>query len=135
MSRENIDRVRKALDRFNRTGLIAVDHLAPDFQMHQASPIDTAGVFHGRDALRDSLHELQESFEDLKFEAERFIQAPSGDVVVLIRVRGRGRGSGAQVDNRTACFEATRPLAWWSTKSKPKPSKPWGCGSSPGEFR
>ena len=103
MSRENIDRFRKALDRFNSTGAIAVDHLAPDFQMHQASSIlDTAGVFHGPDALRDSLHELQESFEDLRFEGERFIEAPSGEVVVFIRVRGRGRGSGAQMDNRIA---------------------------------
>ena len=102
MSRENVDRFRKALDRFNKTGVIAVDHLAPDFEMHQTSPIDTAGVFQGREALRDSLHEMQESFEDLKFEAERFIEAPSGELVVFIRVRGRGRGSGAQMDNRVA---------------------------------
>jgi ketosteroid isomerase-like protein len=103
MSQENIDRLRTGLDAFNKTGEIDIEFLAPDFEMHQASSIiDTAGVFYGRDALDRSLRELGESFEDLRYEAEKFIEAPGGEVLVLIRAHGRGRGSGAQMDDRIA---------------------------------
>jgi ketosteroid isomerase-like protein len=103
MSEENVDRLRAGLDRFNRTGEIDVSFLAPDFEMHQASSIlDSAGVFHGPNALRDSLRELEESFDNLSYQAERFIEAPGGQVVVFIHSRGRGRGSGMEVDNHIA---------------------------------
>jgi ketosteroid isomerase-like protein len=103
MPRENIKRLRAAYEAFNQTGEIVVAHLAPDFEMRQASSIiDTAGVFHGPNALHDVLRELQGAFEDLKTEAEQFIEAPTGEIVVLVRVFGRGRGSGAEMDNRIA---------------------------------
>jgi len=72
MSQENIDRLRAAYEAFNQTGEIVVAHLAPDFELRQASSIiDTAGVFRGPDAFRDVLRELEESFEDFKAEAEK----------------------------------------------------------------
>jgi ketosteroid isomerase-like protein len=102
MSQENIDRLRASYETFSRTGEYDIDLLAPDFEMHQASSIiDTAGVFR-REALRDAWRELQESFEELNMEAEKFIEAPDGEVVVLIRMQGRGRGSGVEIDNRIA---------------------------------
>jgi ketosteroid isomerase-like protein len=103
MSQTHIEGLREGLDAFNRTGEINIDHLAPDFEMHQAAfVIDTAGVFRGRDALQQSLGELQGAFEGLRFEAEKFIEAPAGEIVVFIRVRGRGVGSGVEIDNRIA---------------------------------
>jgi ketosteroid isomerase-like protein len=103
MSEENIDRIRADYEEFSRTGEVNVEFLAPDFELHQASSIlDTAGVFYGPDAFRDVLSELREAFEELSFEAEDFIEAPGGEIVVFIRARGRGRGSGAEVDNRIA---------------------------------
>jgi ketosteroid isomerase-like protein len=103
MSEANVDRLRAGLDRFNRTGEIDIGFLASDFEMHQASSIvDSAGVFHGPNALHDSLRELQESFDNLSFQAERFIEAPGGEVVVFIHARGQGRGSGMEVDNHIA---------------------------------
>jgi len=103
MSRENAERLREAFDAFNERGEIVVEHLASDFEMHQASSIiDTAGVFRGPNALRESLEELQGSFEDLRFEPEEFHEAPGGELVVFIRVLGQGRGSQLQVDNRIA---------------------------------
>ena len=101
MSQEKIDRLSANLEAFNRTGEIL--GLAPDFELHQASSIiDTAGVFHGREGARRSMRELERSFEDLTFEPERFLEAPGGEIVVLIRARGRGRGSGIEIDNRIA---------------------------------
>ena len=103
MAAENIDRLRGGLDAFMRSGETDVGFLAADFELHQASSIvDTAGVFRGPGALGAALLELRESFDDLSFEAERFIHAPGGEVVVLVHVRGRGRGSGLEIDNRVA---------------------------------
>ena len=99
MSQEHVERIRRAY-----AGDVDPDMLAPGFELHQAahSIIDTDGVFRGRNAIRDSLRELEESFEDFRMEAEQFIESPAGDVVVLLRARARGRGSGVEVDNRIA---------------------------------
>lgn len=103
MSQEHIDWLREDFKVFNGTGEINVARLAPDFEMHQAaSVIDTAGVFRGRDALQQSLGELQGAFVGLRFEAEKFFEAPADEIVVFIRVRGRGVGSGVEIDNRIA---------------------------------
>jgi ketosteroid isomerase-like protein len=103
MAQGNIERLRVAYEAFNRTGEIVVAHLAPDFEMQQASSIiDSAGVFHGPDAFRDVLRELEEAFEDFRAEAEEFIRASAGEIVVLLHVLGRGRSSGAEMDNRIA---------------------------------
>jgi ketosteroid isomerase-like protein len=103
MVQDNIERLRVAYEAFNQTGEIVVAHLAPDFEMQQASSIlDSAGVFHGPNAFRDVLRELEEAFDEFRAEAEEFIEASTGEIVVLVRVSGRGRGSGAEMDNRIA---------------------------------
>ena len=103
MTEENLERVRAGQEAFSRTGEFDPNFFAPDFELHQASSIvDTAGVFRGRSALRDALDELEGAFEELSFDAERYVEAPGGEVVVIVRVRGRGRGSGIQIDNRIA---------------------------------
>jgi uncharacterized protein len=103
MSQENIDRLGAGYETFNRTGEYEVDLLALEFELHQdSSLIDSAGVFHGRDAFRDVLRKLREAFDELNFEAEKFIEAPDGKIVVFIRASGRGQGSGVEIDNRIA---------------------------------
>jgi ketosteroid isomerase-like protein len=103
MSQENVNRLLAGLAVFNKTGDLDARFLAHDFEVHQASSvIDTAGVFNGPNALKASLSELAESFENLTFDAEQFFEAPNGEVVLFIRARGRGRGSGLEVDNRIA---------------------------------
>ena len=98
MSQENVERLRRAY-----AGERDPELLAPDFELHQSpSIVDTAGIFRGRNALRDVARELEESFEDLRYEPQKFIEAPDGQVVVLIRAQGRGRGSGVEVDNHIA---------------------------------
>jgi ketosteroid isomerase-like protein len=100
---ERVERLRAGLEEFNRTGAIPADFYAPDFELHQASSIvDTAGVFEGPDAPQASLAELSESFEGMTFEPERILEAPGGEVVVLIHARARGRASGLELDNHIA---------------------------------
>jgi ketosteroid isomerase-like protein len=99
----NIERLRAGIEAFNRTSELDISYLAHDFEMHQASSIiDTEGVFFGPDALQGALKELRESFEDLSYEAEQFLETPDGRVLVLIRARARGRGSGVEIDDRIA---------------------------------
>ena len=95
--------MRAGLAEFAETGVAPTGFLAPEFELHQASSIvDTAGVFRGPDSFQRSLDELGESFEDLTFEAEDILEAPGGEIVVLVHARGRGRGSGVEIDNRIA---------------------------------
>ena len=100
-----VDRLREAIDAFSRGADLGTyaDLIAPDFELHQSSSIiDTAGVFRGPNAPFQPLRELSESFEEMTFEAERYLEAPGGEVVVLIHTTGRGRGSGLEVDNHIA---------------------------------
>jgi len=100
---EAVDRLREEIEAFGRGEEGDSELLAPDFEIHQSSSIiDTDGVFRGRDAIRDSLSELQESFDDMTFKPEGFLEAPGGEVVVLIHTTGRGRGSGLEIDNHIA---------------------------------
>ena len=111
MSQENVDRLRVAyqglaIPEVVREVVTAGDGaglVAPDFELHQTpGVIGTTGVFRGPDAFRESLREVQEAFDDLSFEAERFLEAPGGEVVVFVHVRTRGRGSGIETDARIA---------------------------------
>jgi len=100
---ERTERLRAGIEEFNRTGLIPTDLYAPDFELHQSpSIVGTAGVFHGPGASQASLDELSEAFEDMTFEPERILEAPGGEIVVLIHTTGRGRASGLELDNRIA---------------------------------
>jgi ketosteroid isomerase-like protein len=54
------------------------------------------GVYEGREVVRGLIQELRESFEDLEYFTEEWIDA--GERIVRVGgVRGRGRGSGADV--------------------------------------
>lgn len=103
MAGERIDRFREAFERYSRTGEVPGDFLAADFELHQASSIvDTAGVFRGPGAFQASTDELLESFEAISFHATDFLEAPGGEIVVLVRAHGRGRGSGLEAENHIA---------------------------------
>jgi ketosteroid isomerase-like protein len=103
MSSDRVERLRASLEEFSRTGEIPADYFAPDFELHQSSSIvDTDGVFRGPGASQASLNELGGSFEDLRFEPERILEAPGGELVVLVHARARGRASGLELDNHIA---------------------------------
>lgn len=98
MSQENVERLRRAYAGERDPAL-----LAPDFELHQSpSIIDTDGIFRGLTAFRDVERELDESFEDMSWEPEQFIEAPGGEIVVFVRAQARGRGSGIEIDNHIA---------------------------------
>ena len=103
MSEQNVDRLRVRYEALSRNGEWPEDGLlAPGFEVHQDSVVDTAQVFVGADAPRQALGTLEKSFNDVSVDAEKFIEAPEDQVVVLVRVRGRGRASGIGIDRQMA---------------------------------
>jgi uncharacterized protein len=60
-----------------------------------------AGVYHGREAVRDVYRRWAGAFSDWRFDIERLIDA--GDhVVAFVTEHGRGRGSGVEVEMKRA---------------------------------
>jgi ketosteroid isomerase-like protein len=70
---------------------------SPDFELRDLPSLPGSGVFIGHDAARGWWVTLVDALEDLRFDADGFIDA--GDrVVVVNHATGRGRGSGADVE-------------------------------------
>jgi ketosteroid isomerase-like protein len=102
MSQETASRLRAGYELLSR-GTIDVELLAADFELVQASSIiDSAGVFRGRDAVREAIAEVQGSFDELEFAPEEIIDVGHGQLLVLVHVNGRGRASGLAVDDHIA---------------------------------
>jgi ketosteroid isomerase-like protein len=60
-----------------------------------------AGVYHGREAVRDFYRRWAGAFSDWGYDVERLIEA--GDhIVALVREHGHGRGSGVEFEMRRA---------------------------------
>jgi ketosteroid isomerase-like protein len=99
MSRENVEIVRLGYERFNDGDVDGFLQLcAPDFEFRDLPALPGSGVFIGHDGYRTWWAQLVDAFEDLRFEAEEFIDAGGDRVVVVNHAIGRGRGSGADVE-------------------------------------
>lgn len=74
------------------------------------TPSPMAGVYRGRDAVRELYRRWAGAFSDWNFEIERLIEADD-DVVVFVREHGHGRSSGIEV-------EMSRASVWTFTDGK-----------------
>jgi ketosteroid isomerase-like protein len=103
VSQENVEVVRTAYEGWNAGEGFDPELLTPDFELVQASSIiDSAGIFRGRNAVREVMEELQAAFEELDFIPEAIVDAGDDHVLVLVRAHGRGRASGMTMDNHIA---------------------------------
>jgi ketosteroid isomerase-like protein len=98
MSQENVERIRAAMESFNRRDLDALLHeLDPQVEWRPPSELPGTQVYHGHDGVRQAIADMLDVFGDLRADPERFIDA--GDrVVALYRWRGQGTVSGVSVD-------------------------------------
>ena len=76
--------------------------LGPGFELHQDPMLDNARVFRGADAPAALMALMAESFSEPAVQAERFIEAPAGEIVVIVSVSGRGRASGIAIKRHQA---------------------------------
>jgi len=102
MSQENVEVVRRAIAAYNRRDFEAIRDLNhPDVQVDwSASRGLAAGVYQGQEEVMRFYQDFLETFEEVHFEPERFIE--SGDSVVVpnsAQIRGR---DGIEVVARSA---------------------------------
>jgi ketosteroid isomerase-like protein len=102
VSLENVEVARSALTGFNRSDPSWVEHWAKDCEFISITAGQIEGAtYRGHDGLRRYEEDRNEAWEELRFEADEFIEA--GDHVVVVGLlHGRGRGSGVRVDQPVA---------------------------------
>jgi ketosteroid isomerase-like protein len=104
MSQENVERIRRGYEAFNRGDLAgAAKDFDPSFewrislQLPDSPPDET---YRGPEDIIRFWETWRAAFDDFRIELEEIIDA--GDhVIVFARVRGRGVGSGADVETPT----------------------------------
>jgi ketosteroid isomerase-like protein len=123
MSQENVETLRRSVEAFNDRDLDTFMEMCdPQVTLHTPPDIPDAAVYHGRDEVRGSVHDLLHAFDDLRVEPERF-QESGDEVVALYRFFGHGTGSGVPMEWKVglACKfsdgKATRLRFWndWGT--------------------
>jgi ketosteroid isomerase-like protein len=101
MSQENVDRVRRAYEAFNRRdvdGFLTDTH--PDLVTDWSRAVGPErGVFRGRDEVVRFVRSWLEAFEESVIVVDELIDAGE-QVLAVFHGRLRGRGSGAAVEGR-----------------------------------
>ena len=101
MSQENVEIVRAVYDCWRRGDFRATaNKVAPNFEWKQLHGVVEPGSHVGADASR-ALRSIFEIYEDLRVEAEEYVDA--GDTIVVVaRAHGTARGRGLHMDQRLA---------------------------------
>jgi hypothetical protein len=101
VSQENVEVVRAVYDCWSRGDFRATaNKVAPEFEWKQLHGVVEPGSHVGADANR-ALRSIFEVYEDLRVEAEEYVDA--GDTIVVVaRAHGTARGSGLYMDQRLA---------------------------------
>ncbi len=83
MSEENVEIVRRAFEAYGRGDLdAAYSYLHPEVEFHTYADSPQAGIYRGRDAVREYNGDLFAQFESLRIEVEEFVDA--GDRVIVV---------------------------------------------------
>ena len=100
-SQEAMERLRLAIDAFNRRDLDAMlrwNHPDVVYQTAIASMEGEEGVYHGHEGVRQWSRDLDEAMEDLHGELHEVYDLGDGRYLGAGRFRGRGKESGAEFD-------------------------------------
>jgi ketosteroid isomerase-like protein len=108
MSRENVEIVRLALQHLNDgdiNGLIAL--CDGDFELDMTARILNPETYRGHEGIRHFYREVNEVWEEFRWEPLRFF-GTADKVVVLLHSHGRGRGSGLEMARDAAMVWTVR---------------------------
>ena len=103
MSEGNVELIRGLYRRFeegDEDGALAL--LDPAMEVHDRPEIPDPQVYRGYDGVRAALQGSRDTFEQLNFIPEEYLDAGDDQVVVVFRFQGVGRGSGVEVDEQLA---------------------------------
>ena len=103
MSEENVDRMRRAFEAWERDDRPKAEALlresfAPDFEMH---PLYLDKVYRGVEGMWAMLADVRETWEDYRFELEEILDWDD-HVLVMGRILGRGAASGVPINQPLA---------------------------------
>jgi ketosteroid isomerase-like protein len=97
VSQANEEKVRAAYEAAARTRGPDFDFLDPDIEWHTRADLPDAATYRGHDGVAKLFSEWSESFDDLRFDPEEFIDAGDDVVIAVLRLSGRIRDSGEEV--------------------------------------
>ena len=99
MSEENLEIVRRMIDRFNRDGFLPEDLFDPDVEVFNIRESPLPGPYHGYDGLREWRNGVFDVVEEGRFEVGNFQDVDEADLVIYrIRLLGRARHTGLEID-------------------------------------
>jgi ketosteroid isomerase-like protein len=139
MSQENVERLRTALEAYNREGPEAIiGLLSPDVEWI-ADRSDMGRVtYRGRDGVRKSFEELYEGFDRLAFEVDKLIDE-GNQIVALGQMYARGRSTGVEARIPLAVVftagEDGKLIRYESFRNTHEALEAVGLRSRRGEFR
>ena len=93
MSQENVEVVRRAVERHNETAELDLEALDPEVELVIDPASFVAGTYSGPEGVRGFFERLGESFDRMQLDVEQYLDAGEW-VVVLGRTRVRGERSG-----------------------------------------
>ena len=97
MSEQNVERVRRWMEHWQRAGEPLWEDLDPEFEIVDHD-IPDAGTYRGPDGVREWLADFGAAWESFTVEPQEYIDAGDGKVVLLVRLLARGRGSGVSLE-------------------------------------
>jgi ketosteroid isomerase-like protein len=106
LSAENLEVVKRSLERFVETGEIDWALVDEEVEITDHDIPDQAG-YHGHAGLARWLEDWGAAWADYTFEPTEFIEAGEY-VVVVVQLRAKGRGSGLELDREDAIVYQVR---------------------------
>jgi uncharacterized protein len=102
MSQENVEVVRRIYAAWQQHGLwSASGDLDPAIEWVNPDNAIETGTRRGVDAFEAAWSKVSDSFEEVQFDLDEFLDA-GDDVVLVTTMRARGRGSGVDVEDPQA---------------------------------
>ena len=97
MSEENVKRLRAAYEYMALRHEPDFDFIDPGLEYHTRADLPDSTTYRGHDGIAKLTSEWFESFDDLRFDPEEWIDAGDDVVIAVLRLNGRIRGSDEEV--------------------------------------
>ena len=108
MSQRNVELVGLAHERLNEGDIDGVIALCDgDFELDMSARILNPETYRGHEGIRRFYREVNEVWEEFRWEPQRFLAA-ADRVVVLLHSHGRGKGSGLEMARDVAMVWTVR---------------------------
>lgn len=100
MSRENVEKVRAAVEAINRGDFdAALDGAHPDIEWRTLDAFPDAGTYCGPEGVRAFFQAWLDTFRGFRLHLEKCVPVDERRVLAVLRVSGEGAESGVEVES------------------------------------